>query len=167
MLEELADFIPRTEAPALIGERLHKRIHDEPACENDDEADGDIHEYLFCAGYLIASNAREIEPTCPCKKYCREEDGDINARIEDVLGDGGKVADGLAPTDTIAACGHDLPRQWIRGERNGRHDDENKDEEREAPYQLSASHENIVACGKIRHTVHCCVGGRVVKCTWL
>ena len=50
--EEFADFIPRTKARVLVDQRLHECIDDEPAGEDDNESDGDIHEYLFCTRYL-------------------------------------------------------------------------------------------------------------------
>src|SRR3989344_643660 len=144
--QSLTNFIPRTEVPAIADQCPHERIHHEPPRKNDNEPDGDVHEYLFCTRYLIARNACEIEPSRPREKRCREEYGDVDACVEDILRDCRKVANRFAPTDLrIAFLWHYLPGK--RGSRKcDRRSDEKDDGQKHCEaHQLSAYHQNIVA----------------------
>src|SRR3989344_3214485 len=167
LYKKLANFIPRSEAAAGTHQSPHERIDHKPSHKNDYEADGDVDEYLFRTGYLIARDTREVEPSRPREEHCGEEYGDIDARIEDILCDSRKGAHGLASSDSVAFLRHYLSGKGVGRKRERRCDEEDDSEEHGYTYGHPVYHKNIVAWGKIRHTVHCCVGGRVVKCTWL
>ena len=126
----LADFIPRTETAAGTHQSPHQRIHDQPPCENDDEPNRYIHEYFFRARYLIARNTREVQPPRPREEHGGEEHGDVNARVENILGDGREGAHRFAPTDAfIATLRNDLPGERIGRERERRRNKEDNSEE--------------------------------------
>jgi len=124
MLEELTNFVPRPEASALVDECFHERIHNKPPRKNNYEADGDILENFDGATMLSAvGDIGEVKESSPRKKHRRQEHGDVNARVEDVLRNGRKVTDRLASAYSVTALGYYRPRKSC-----GRHHDRGCDE---------------------------------------
>ncbi len=98
--EELAHFVPRTdEGRASFDERPHDEIDDEPRCKNEHEPDGHVQKYGMRGADIAASARRHVLPSRIREKYCGDKDGNVDARIENVLrciGDITERAFGLA-----------------------------------------------------------------------
>src|SRR3989344_3591308 len=82
----LANFVPGAEEGAFAHERLHNEIDDKPRAEDKDEPDTDVPENLLRLPRLPGvPSRRDVIPTGIGKEDGGEKDGEIDARVEDVL----------------------------------------------------------------------------------